>query len=294
MSKFNHSANIAQQTIFRLVEKLLNLFTMCKSLNEEIAALKEKLSVLDQTNPDFFEILEDRRESTKMSWRFIIIFLSMCIDFFLLYNGMTILCHQFGWPVILKILIPAFLIVTEIGISYFSIIQNRSGEGSSWIIRNLQYFVLVILVALTFLVILYSAQEYSETVDGVSFLTFFTGTVIIQISLLVASLMLHLWLIRNGEAIAEIFAYMRYRIDRRKLAGRIDQVERENRDKNLPDFTKDTHSLVQKIEAFRRDFPMIKIDFERTIPADLIRAINRVMGKAFLESGSSNNSDKVK
>lgn len=279
MKQIKHSTSTAEQTIIRLIEALLHLFTVCKSRNEEITKLKADRDSLDENNPDFHEIVEDRRENNKMNWRIVIMCLSICVDFFLLYNAMTILCEQFGLPGFLKIIVPAFLIIVEVGVSYFSAIQQRSGEPSSWLSRNLQYFVLLILIGFSVLVIMYSIQGYNAALDGMSFQSFLTGTIVLQVALLISSIMLHIWLIKNAEAIAETFAYFRYKSDRKKLTQKIDRMEKENSKKYLPDFTKRTHNLIQNIESFKRSHPDANPNFERAMPADLMRGMNQVMGK---------------
>lgn len=281
MRTLKHSVTAAEQAIHRLIEGLLNLFTICKARNEELAKLKEQVQQLDDNNPDFHEMLEDRRENNKMTWRLIIIALSIAVDFFLLYHAMTILCEQFGLPGFLKFAVPAFLIIVEIGVSYFSFIQQRSGERGSWLSRNLQYFVLFILVGLSVLVIVYSIQGYNAAIDGISFSSFLTGTIVLQVALLISSVMLHIWLIKNSEAIAETFAYLQYKSDRKKLTNKIEKLEKENRKKYHPEFTKRTHHLVQNVESFKRHNPEANACFENTMPSELIRGINAVMGRNY-------------
>jgi hypothetical protein len=279
MNQQTHTARIAEMTIHRLIESLFQLFTHGRTSNGEVIKLKDKKQMLDTNNPDYTEIIEDRRENMKMYWRVLIIFLSIGVDFLLSFQAMTILCEEFSLPEILKFIVPAFLIAVEIGISYFQILNQRIGEHSSWLVRNAQYLVLLILTGLTILVIIFSIQMYNTSSDGMSFLAYLAGTVLLQTALLVASIMLHLWLIRNAEAIAETLAYFHYKIDRNNLVRKINRLERKNKKKYVHAFAAGAYKLVQKIEFFKQEYPGANINFTKTMPASLATAINQVMGK---------------
>jgi len=274
-----HAISIAEKAIHRLIEYLLEIFLVCKSTNEAIQTLKEQRQALDDNNPEYAADREDKRESMKMSWRLVIIILSIGVDFLLSIQAISILTDKFDLPSILKWVVPTFLIVTEIGISYFQILHQRDGGKGSWVVRNVQYFVLVILAAFSILVIVFTAQTYDASIDNISFIAFITGTIALQIALLVGSIMLHLWLIRNAEAVAEASAYFHYIIARRKLTKKIEKLEHKNKTANLPAFTKDTYKLVQAVEFFKTRFPYATANFEKTIPIELIRAINIIMGR---------------
>ncbi len=288
MNQQRHTARIAEMTIHRLIESLFQIFTHGRTSNGEVIKLKEKKQMLDTNNPDYSEIIEDKRENMKMYWRLLIIFLSIGVDFLLSFQAMTILCDEFSLPEILKFIVPGFLIAVEIGISYFQILNQRTGEHSSWLVRNAQYLVLLILAGLTILVIVFSIQMYNTSSDGMSFLAYLVGTLLLQIALLIASMMLHLWLIRNAEAIAETLAYFHYKIDRNNLVRKINRLERKNKNKYMHPFTKDAYKLVQTIEHFKQEYPGSNIDFNKTMPANLATAINQVMGKNVFTIEKSN------
>lgn len=279
MNQKRHTARIAEMVIHRLIESLFQLLTLGRTNNEEAVKLREKRQSLDDSNPDYAEIVDDRRENMKQYWRVLIIILSIGVDFLLSFQAMTILCDEFNLPEILKYLAPAFLIAVEIGISYFQILNQRTGERSSWIVRNAQYLVLLILLGLVILVIIFSIQTYNSSTDGISFLSFLVGTLLLQIALFVASLMLHLWLIRNAEAIAETLAYFHYKIDRNNLIRKSNNLDTKNKRRYLHVFAADAYRLVQKMENFKQEYPDATIDFAKTMPADLAIAINQVMGK---------------
>jgi hypothetical protein len=278
-----HASQAAANVIYRLIEALHDLLTFGKSKNEEIERLKKKRDNLDSANEEYANIIEDRRENMKMNWRIAIMFLSIVIDFALCYSAMIILCGLFNWPTILKFIVPAILIIAEIIVSYFQILHQRTGERAGWLARNAQYFVIMILVALSILVIAFTAQSYNPSLDG-NFFSFIIGTVLVQLVLLLSSISLHVWLIRHSEALAEAFAYLGFKNDRKQLTKRIEKLEKENKNKHTPRFVQDAQRLVQKVELFKRQFPGVPADFERVMSMDLIEAINRVMGRQVFQT----------
>lgn len=281
-------ATMAIRAIQNLVNDLLNLFLYCKSRKDEVAKLKSNVDELDEMNPEYHEILKDSRENTRMNFRFIILILSFFIDFFLLYEALLILCDQFGWPRILKYLIPAILIVLEVSISYFSIVQSRDEERSSRLSRKLQYFVLPILVGFSALAVFYHIESYNPEIDGISLIGFLTFRLLIQIVLLISSLMLHLWLIKNAEEMAEALAYLRYKSARRNLTSRINHIEDSNTSEYYPRFTKLSHKYVNDTGAFKRRFPDMNMDFASAMPQELIDGINTVMGRIIIGATNTN------
>lgn len=273
--------------IQNLVKELLHTFLFCKSRNDEVAKLRIKLNEIDENNPEYREILLDKRENTKMNFRFIILILSFFVDFFLLYEALVILCDQFGWPGVLKFIIPIVLIVLEVAVSYFSILLSRDEEKSSHITKKLQYFVLPILVGFSLLAMFYHLQSYNVEIDGISLIDFMTFHVIIQLVLLISSIMLHLWLIRNAEEIAEAIAYMKYKAARSGVVNKIERIENGNTRRYFPQFTKLTHKYVKDTNIFERKFPELNMNFSYAMPQDLIDGINTVMGRIVIASGTN-------
>jgi hypothetical protein len=272
-------ATKAIRAIQNLVNDLLNLFLFCKSKNDELGKLRVKLDDIDKNNPEYYEILHDRRENTKMNFRFIVLLLSFFVDFFLLHEALIILCNQFGWCSFLKFIVPIILIIIEIAISYFSILNSRDEARSSHLGRNLQYFVLPILVGFSLLAIFYHIQSYNVEIDAVSLLSFMSFHIIIQIVLLISSIMLHLWLIKHAEDIAETIAYIRYKYERGRIVSEIERIENVNTLRHYPQFTKLTHKYVKDTDAFDRKFPDMNMNFALAMPQDLIDGINNVMGR---------------
>jgi len=279
MNQQERSAGIAEMTIHRLIESLFHLFTLGKATSEELNKLTEKLRLLDTGNSDYAGINGDKRENIKIWWRMLIIVLSIGVDFLLTYQAIAILNTWFNFPRILQFLVPVFLIVVELGISYFQILNQRNGEHSSWFVRKAPYLVIIILLGLTILVIVYSVQSYNVSTDKMSFGAFVISTLLFQIILFIASLLLHIWLIKNSEDIVEAFAHLHYKIVRYGIINKISQLDTQIKKNHMQRFSVDTHTLIQKIEFFRRDYPNRSVDFSKTMPADLISAVNLVMGK---------------
>lgn len=269
----------AKLLIRRLVQKLLDLFLHGKTLVEKRHRLVTQLKSFEAANPDYCEIYDDQRERNKMNFRYLMLILSFLVDFFLLNTAVSVLCAEFGWPAILKFVVPVALILLEVGVSYFSALQARSEEYVSRIGRNLQYLVLPILVGFSLFVIFFSAQSYSEELDEVSLLGYLTVTVIIQSILLISSIMLHLWLIRNSEDIVEAIAYAIYRIKRKRITDAIEKIDKENTSVNIPLLTRLTHEFVRRTDTFKRTYPDDDEDFSIAMPQDLIDGMNKVMGK---------------
>ena len=155
-------------------------------------------------------------------------------------------------------------------------------------VKNLQYFVIAILVALSYFAVKYTLEGYNPLIDGASFWNFLTSTFLIQFLLLVASIMLHVWLIRHAEEIAEMFAFFKYKSDRWALTKKIEQYEQESIKRYLPEFTQRTHKLAQSINTFKSDHPDVKVNFEEFMSNDLMNAMNTVMGRKVFAIGSEN------
>jgi uncharacterized membrane protein len=283
MKKETIHSTKARHAIQTIGNELLDLFLLCKSRNDELLKLKTEISTLDEENAEYHTMLHDARENMKMIFIFIVLILSFAVDFFLLYTGLDILSKQFGISSVFKFIVPIILIIIEVGISYFTTLQSREEDNSS-LAKKLQYFVLLILVGFTLIVIFFHAQSYNAQIDKVSFFKFMTLTVIIQILLLISSLMLHLWLIRNAEDITEAIAYLRYKQKRTFLEKRKLKIENENSNIYHPRFTRLTHKFIKTINAFKRMYPDSNIDFSAELPQELIDGINLVMGKKVISS----------
>ena len=248
MIRKRYYAGIGEQVLYRMIEALVHLFTKGKINNEELKKIRTQLLTLDENNPDYAEVNGNHRENMKLYWRLLIMVLSIGVDFLLSFQAMAIICDQFNLPRVLKFFTPMFLIIVEIGISYFQAIARRDGEHGPWIVRNAQYLVLLIMGGFTILVIIFSIQSYNEAIDGMNLLSFIIGTLLWQIALFVAAIMLHVWLIRNAEAIAETFAHFSYKMNRNKLTRKIRKLEEFNQITFKQAFVIDAHQLVQKMQ----------------------------------------------
>jgi hypothetical protein len=291
----NYTQKNAKLRIFRMIESLLGLLLFRGSIIQKLVELKKDLEVLKENNREFHEALKDKRENSNFTSRLIIIIIGVGIDVLLSYQAMVILCFEYNWPTLLKYLIPIVLVVVEIGVSYFQFIRQRIGERASWLIRNLQYFVLLILLALSVLAVQYSAQMYNPAIDTISFISYFSMVIIFQAILFISSLMLHLWMIRNSEQIMDAIAFFLYQYAHKKITGKIETLELKDTKKYNPMFTQDAQHLVQSVEDFNFEYPNSGINFKQSIPTDLINAINTVMGKiVFTVTNESNDeSNKV-
>lgn len=283
-----YTTSIAETNLRQLAETLVKLFERCKSRIIELSKSKEQTEQLDSQNPDYVQIYNDRRERNKMNWLVAVVPMCFGVDYLLSLQPLSILADEWGLSPILKILVPIFLIGSEIIISYFQIQRQRNGEAGPWLVRNTQYFVILLLVALSAIVVVYSVQAYSKDTNIVDFLYFIIGIIIFQTVLLLVSIMLHLWLIRHSENIAEAFAFLGYKNEKTKLSNKIKKIEGENSKIYLPEFATRVHSFIRNNETFKRQYPDIEINFSETLPIDLILAINKIMGRDYFSPPSEN------
>ena len=274
----NYAFKSAVENMHRFIERLYAMFITCRNTNDTITSSKDSLEQLEQANEEYVPLLHDRREIMRMKWRIAIIFLSAGVDYLLSSNAMPIIVEKFSMPLILSYAVPFFLIGIEIAISYFQSLRQRSASEESFFLNHLQYVVLIVLVSLTVLVVMFSLQSYNQTLDG-PFIPYLIGTVAFQVALLAASIMLHLFLIREAEQIMEAIAFMRFKREHDTLSKQLSRLRDHNGHNNLPAFTKDSQKFVQELDSFNRQFPDANIDFTKTMPADLLRAVNLAMGR---------------
>ena len=285
------AADRFEQSIHRFIEKMYELLMKCKDRSEKIRKLTEQLLRYDSNNPDFKGLIDNTRENNKMYMYVIIWILCILLDFFLLFNGLTLLSNRSNLSLLLKISAPILLVSAEVVISYFAILRQSTGEHVPWLSKNLQYFVIAVLVAFSIIVILYSAQGYNPQFDGSSFWLYLFSSIITQVVLLIPAIMLHLWIIKNAEEIAEALAYFKYRAKRGGLAGEIEHLEKLQR-RDQKQFVQWAHSLVQQMNSYKRKHPNARRNFAETMPQILIKAINAAMGRRiFDEDNSSDSSD---
>lgn len=280
--KTSYKTSVAENALHRMIESLYRLFIVCKHTSQAISKKQETLQQLEQANQDYVEILNDHREKMKQYWSIILMILACAIDSIIAGQAMAILCELFGFPQILKYLVPAILVTVEIGISYLQALKLREGTRLSWIMRAIPYLVLFILVGFSILTITYNIQSYSPQFDGANRTVFIITTCIIQGMLLVASILMHLWLIVHSEDLAESINFFLFKRKHEKLSKDIVKMEAKNKNENIKRFTRDSQRFVQEYDRFHREQPQSGIDFTRTMPNELVKAVNMVMGKPVL------------
>jgi hypothetical protein len=262
----------------------LSLLTSSDNNKTELQRHSDHLQQLQSKNGDFAGQLHDRRETMNMWWRIGLCILSIFIDFMLCYESMQILCSKFGWPSELKYVVPIFLILTEIGIAHFQAIHKRNGVHAGWLASNVQYLVLAILVALAILTIVYSISAYNPAIDNMSFLSYCVGVILFQGILLIASIMLHVWLIKNAEEIADAIAFLSYKMQQGSTARKCNELNKSIATADKSEFVSKSQQLVQKVKEYERMFTENPVDFSTTMPTRLIEAVNSVMGKEVFTS----------
>ncbi len=282
----SNAADRFQLSIRKFIEKMLELLMKCRDRDEKIKKIQGQLKLLDEKNPDLYDLLGNTRENIKMYLCVIIWFLCILIDYFLLFNGLTLLTNRTNLILLLKVLVPIALVSTEVAISYFAILKQNSGERVSWLYKNLQYFVIGILIAISVVVIFFTGRGYNPQFDGNSYWSYVIGSVFTQVVLLIPAIMLHLWIIKNAEEIADAIAYFKYRYDRRKIVSEIELLEKvQRKDQKL--FVQWVHSLVQQMDSYRRKHPNVPCNFGQNIPLILSKVINAAMGRRIFDDHDS-------
>ncbi len=290
MKNQNRSAMHAQSHIKDLIDRLLTLFMKCKNRENSLHTAEEKLQTIELNNKDFVDVGHEYRENNNMLWCLIILLLSVCIDYFLVNNGVTIICEITGLPHMLTYFVPPILVLLECGLSYFTSIDNRyHARNNSWISKKVPYLVLIINVALTILAVAFVYSGKSGIAGFFHALTYGTVVVIAQLILLAASMLLHIWIIKNSDLIADMLAYYRFRLARHELLKTKAAFEKALRTKLIPRFSKGARNLIETIEWYKKDFPNERHDFVSIIPQDLIAAMNKIMGRNVFGSNNANN-----
>lgn len=282
-----HALKVALKKVYQEAATLVQLFNAGKSRNEELSQLNQSLTLLDDKNPDYKDIIGDQRESNKRNGMVFLLLATIAIDIVLSFQALSILCAQLGLPPIVKFIVPPALLMVEIIICYTQILNHRNGGRTSFVLNVAQFAVIVFLVALCVMGILNSAESYNQDIDKLGFLAYMFINSILQITLLVFSVLLHLWMIYNAEEIAESVAFFNYKLQRNKLTNAIKRIEQANNKRFIPQFMDQVHHWVRCNELFKLDYPDVKIDFSKTIPEELKAVINTILGTDYFPSSTN-------
>ncbi len=285
MAKLKQSTEREMALVFAAIESLFNTFLRGKELVSvhPTNAIQE----LDSNNPDYVDILNDQQEQIKIWCWLIVILLAGCVDYLLFSAAISIICVQFQLPLILKWIVPFFLIALEVIVSYVCIINERSGEWKGWFSKLVKYFVFGILIGLAIVACLNALLGYRESLDG-SFIPFSIVTILYQTLLLIASILLHLWIIHSAERIVMAIGYFRFKMIRDALVRKESRTINDARTCHSR-FVKDAASTCKVIEKFHNRHSQVEVDFTIGMPEDFIIAVNKVMGREVLASNRGNN-----
>ncbi len=265
------------QIIQYIEDRITPFFLSRRDLPERISKLNDKKSKLDTANPAFASMRQNLREYIRILIFIVTPCLCIFIDYLILLNGLNILCEKYSIGNFAKYASPVALVVVEIGLGYLAVVEQRNSIHRSWIGKALRYCIIGFLIAFSLLVIVYSSESYNPQFDGASKDSYLFGVAFVQIALLIPSTMLHIWVIRNSEGIAESIAYLIYESKWKKITRELKRMETRKR-KDTVEFIKMVQRLIKAIEAFKNRYPEANADFNQLIPYDLAQAINRVMG----------------
>jgi hypothetical protein len=289
MGKIPKSVLAGRFSIGKLIEELNDKLVKGQAKNTEKNDLVTVRDALDNNNADFKEVHEDKFSNFLNYSYLLTIFFSAFIDYIMLYNAVAIMTKGVIWAHYLKVFIPLLIIFLEMIVSYVCQVKERTGELRTWLGKSIQYFVLALLAGLCAMTCFYFAAGYSYEFDNISFTQFFTGIVIYQAILLVASILLHIWLIQNAENIVTAFAYILYKTKRDKITRKINDITRINRDVYTPQFKKMATRLVKEIRNYNDTHPLYPYDFKHDMSDELMNAINTVMGRVIFKSNGNSN-----
>lgn len=263
----------ARRTSEQLYELDINRQQIATSIGENTAHLK----TLEESNPDYIQQLNDSRSIVFM-WVLIVVSFCACfIDGIITNSAMAIICDQAGLPLSLKFAVPIVLVIAEIGISYAQARKEIEGEGGSFLARNVQYLIMLIIASFSVLVCGFTINGYSPITDGTNYSLFVFTTIAVQGGLLIASLAMHIWLIRHAHDITESIGFFRfrkiYRNTKNKVAGL--HAEQKNCDQA---FHKKAHRFFQDLYVLRDAHPAAAAAILHTVPLELRQSLQKSIG----------------
>jgi len=124
---------------------------------------------------------------------------------------------------------------------------------------------------------MYSLQSYNPAIDG-NYRAFLIGTLIVQIVLLCASLLMHLWLIRHASDVAEAIGFLKFKFDHSAISKKITRLQADDVPTNDKAFLTETQKFTRELNAFKRKYPEAADDILKTIPADVLHEMHSAMG----------------
>jgi hypothetical protein len=277
--KESYETKKARSIIHRMIEKVIDLFAACRRTNDELETMKEAQRLLHKVNSDYAIAVEDKRQYWNAVLLIVLVIFVIPCDAIITYQAMSIAVEVFGIPSICKHIAPVILVGIEILISYFQILNRRAQQEDSILIRFLEYIVILILIALSILTVMYSIASYTPAMDALGHSAFIVGTIAMQIALLIASLCLHIFLIKNAERITDGIIFLQYCKNHLRVARYVTELEWSQRHKNFPAFTKHSQQLILHLFEFNAKYPDQPIDVLILIPHDVLRAMNVAMGR---------------
>jgi len=284
MNTISRNANNAIATIQGMIQKLYHTFLKYKAKNQEHAKLKKELEIHESSNHEYRTIVNDKRENIRMFGLVLLCVVSMFIDFFTIFEACKIMVEIVGWPRWIAFIFPFLLIILEIGISYYQIDAQRKGHSVSWVVRNAQYLIVILICGLIIMTLIYAIGSYSAETSSMSFGQYLWGTIALEVSLGIVSILLHLWIIRVSEDIIEAISYCYYLAKYKRLTRKITRYDKQEKMQGMPRFSGEVQKLIQRIDLFKRENPNLSFDFTTTMPEELLTAIKQVMGKRSIEA----------
>ncbi len=275
-----YKIRIVEQSLARITDRLMILQARRKQSSEEVVSKTKLLQKFENSNVEYTEQLTDRREVMLAYWRILLIVLAGLIDFIISINAMTLITERFSLNTNWKYVVPFLLVLIETGIAYTCSIKQREGKSQQWVTQKLPYAVLILLIGFTVLVILFELNAYNPETDGLNFFVFAITTIAVQLTLLSASVLMHIWIIQHSDDIAESISFLKFRFDHSSMRRAIDEQQKNNPQLEAR-FVSETQAFVRDFQSFKRYYPDDAHELLQTIPVALKIDMEHVMGYPF-------------
>ncbi len=275
-----HKIKIAEQTLARISDSLGKIKAKKEQAADWFNSQTKQLQKLTETNPEFTDQLGDHRETMLAYWRIVLLGLVMCVDLTICSQGMDIICQKIAISSNWKYIVAIGLGVLEIGIAYTSIIKQREGANSTWVLKMLPYAVLLFLVGFSGITTLFEITGYNSQTDGLSFTMFVIVTVFVQLMLLLASVLLHLWIINHSVEIAESVGFLKFRRAQSSIRNDIDRLKKSTITLDN-EFLTETQKFARDFQSLKKYYPDEAHELLQTIPVSLRIDMENAMGYPF-------------
>ncbi len=236
---------------------------------KNLAEADADLQQFDKHNPEFREMCFDVMEGLRSGMYIFAIVLAIPLDYLTTRYGLELISSDTIAPLVKKV-VPSFLVIFEIMMSYFTASSSESlkyGAFMNKVHKYLPYFIIVFLWAISAIGAIYAVgvPDWEKIVAR-------------QGLLAIACTIMHLWIVRHSEDMVSTFGLLVYKFRRSSYKSTVSHEARVF-EKSMYDYTDSVPKVAEKIDAFREKYPDDDTDFTSGIPTEQINAINKIMGR---------------